>query len=153
MCMAVDISCIKIAKRDIHTWKFVKPLGESKWEPAIISGMGEYKMNEILKPRKIIEEELTEIDNLELDLFGGIPIVHEGFYSHLRKPNYLNNKSSSVCHSIIPKGSEYVTGMGNDVRISSRIIVFSSIWKMLRYKIEKYVFNSKKWRSSQKGES
>lgn len=156
MCLTLKKSSTDIAKRNIVCWKVVDPIKDSvplQWLPKRIEDTGAYEFNRVCKARKFEWSEgmapvrglvkkskrvgkrvLREIDHLEIKRVGqeGLLTIEEGFhafrtYKKARASGYLN-----FYPCIIPKGSEYGLGIYNDI-VSTRIIVFSSFIKFLKY--------------------
>ena len=158
MCLTLKNFSTDIAKRNIVCWKVVDPIKDSvppQWLPKRIEDTGAYEFNKVCKARKIEWSEgmapvrglvkkskgvgkrvLREIDHLEIKRVGqeGLLTIEEGFHAF---QTYKDAKSSyfkfyPFYPCIIPKGSEYGLGIFNDI-VSTRIIVFSSFMKFLKY--------------------
>lgn len=153
MCLILKKSSTDIAKRNIVCWKVVDPIKDSvppQWLPKQIPDTGAYEFNKVCKARKIgwsevmtpVKESvrksrgvskrvLREIDRLEIKRQDGHLTIEEGFHAFrtYKKPKLLNFKFYPC---IIPKGSEYGLGINSDI-VSTRIIVFSSFIKFLKY--------------------
>ena len=128
------------AERKIICWKIVKKIKENKdilqWVPYFVSDQGAFQFNVPVEARKIEDGKLIEIKHLESIYDKGDLVVIEGFHAK-RKLRYhylplLGENFPCIC--IIPKSSEYAIGEYGDI-VSTQIIVFSSIWKFLRYLI------------------
>jgi len=151
MCLTLRKSSTDIAKRNIVCWKVVDPIKDSvppQWLPKQINDTGAYEFNKVCKARKIewsVSREkasvrktrgvskrvLREIDHLEIKRQDGLLTIEEGFHAFR---GYKKAKSSNLKFypCIIPKGSEYGLGVHSDI-VSTRIIVFSSFIKFLKY--------------------
>lgn len=154
MCLTLKKSSTDIAKRNIVCWKVVDPIKDSvppQWLPKRINNTGAYEFNKVCKARKIgwsevmapVKESvrksrgvskkvLREIDHLEIKQQEGFLTIEEGFHAFR---GYKKAKSSGYFDfypCIIPKGSEYGLGVYDDI-VSTRIIVFSSFIKFLKY--------------------
>lgn len=144
MCLVVN-SPIQIAKRGILVWKIIEPIQNNEipqWVPVVIKGTGAYKFNEVLKARGIRDEKFIEIENLRIvpkDGLNGdeaVPVINEGFHSfttrHLKE--LIGKGMGQKKIAIIPKGAQYAKGTNNDI-VSNRIIVFSSTWEFIKYRL------------------
>lgn len=152
MCLILRKSSTDIAKRNIVCWKVVDPIKDSvppQWLPKNIEDTGAYEFNKICNARKLVrmapvsgerasvrksggvsKRVLREIDRLEIKRQEGHLTIEEGFHAFR---GYKKAKSSNFKFypCIIPKGSEY--GLGVHDIVSTRIIVFSSFIKFLKY--------------------
>jgi len=144
MCLVVN-SPIQIAKREILVWKFVEPIQNNEipqWVPVAIKETGAYKFNEVLKARGIRDEKLVEIENLRIvpkDGLNGdeaVPVINEGFHSFTtrRLGGPIGKGRGQKKIAIIPKGAQYAKGIIDDI-VSNRIIVFSSTWEFIKYRL------------------
>ena len=149
MCLTLRKSSTDIAKRNIVCWKVVDPIKDSvpsQWLPKHIEDTGAYEFNKICKARKFgwpeviatgsgrnksVKRVLREIDRLEIKRQDGHLTIEEGFHAFqtYKKAKSFNFKFYPC---IIPKGSEYGLGDHCDI-VSTRIIVFSSFIKFLKY--------------------
>lgn len=149
MCLTLRKSSTDIAKRNIVCWKVVDPIKDSvppQWLPRRIEDTGAYEFNKVCKARKYRSEVmvpvkesvrksskrvLREIDRLEIKQQDGLLTIEEGFHAFR---GYMKAKASGLNFypCIIPKGSEYGLGVYDDI-VSTRIIVFSSFIKFLKY--------------------
>ena len=153
MCLILRKSSTDIAKRNIVCWKVVDPIKDSvppQWIPKQIEDTGAYEFNKVCNARKLGWSEvmapvsgekasvrksskkvLREIDRLEIKRQDGLLTIEEGFHAFR---TYKKAKSSNLKFypCIIPEGSEYGLGIHSDI-VSTRIIVFSSFIKFLKY--------------------
>ena len=142
MCLTLKKSRTDIAKRNIVCWKVVNPIEDVvplQWLPKQISYTGAYEFNKVCRARKnegsgvitLDKWTLREIDCLEIKHQEGFLIIEEGFHAYR---TYKKAKSSGLDFypCIIPRGSEYGLGVYDDI-VSTRIIVFSSFIKFLKY--------------------
>ena len=140
MCLVVN-SPIQIAKREIIVWKIVEPIQNNEipqWVPIAIKETGAYKFNEVLKARGIRNEKFVEIENLKIVPRDGwdVPVINEGFHSFTtrRLGGPIGKGRGQKRIAIIPKGAQYAKGIIDDI-VSNRIIVFSSTWEFIKYRL------------------
>lgn len=136
MCLNLRKSSTDIAKRNIVCWKVVDPIKDSvppQWLPKCIEDTGAYEFNKICNARKIEwrGKRLKEIDRLEIKRQDGHLTIEEGFHA-FRTYTEAKSLGFKFYPCIIPKGSEYGLGINSDI-VSTRIIVFSSFIKFLKY--------------------
>lgn len=101
---------------------------------------GAYEFNKVIRARGLDDNSrLVEVEKLRVNVVGNkIFTINSGFHAFRIFTKIIDCfKSRGIgYYSIIPRGSEYAIG-NNGTIVSTQIIVFSNLWKYLKWKILK----------------
>lgn len=126
---------IKIVKKPIVCRAFVGIIDSKRFELIVGSEIKEYKFNTILSAEVIhpkLNENTTDCDSV----YEGFQVVRE--LKKNRSPYlylYKRRPKDEMSIAVIPKNAEYVMSWTNYEIVANKIIVFSSKFKYILYKI------------------
>lgn len=146
---------IRIAEKDIKCLKYVRVDGNNFWRPYFRYMEGPFKLNKLVIPREpiLINEEVptitkNPIEHLKLKekLDSNIVAIRVyqvfyGFHAYIFNESKFSDWDLTLKHSlklcIIPKGAEYCIDLDNNEIVANKMIVFSSKWEYIKYRIKK----------------